>query len=254
MTPRLVLSLFPGIGLLDRAFEAEGFTIVRGPDLLWGGDVKTFHPPAGVFDGVIGGPPCKAWSRLANLVRVVHGPESVAEDLIPEFVRVVAEAAPAWFLSENVSEAPTIEVDGYRVQVEALNARWLGLEQNRLRKFCFGATVPAGRFSTVLEQVCLEAPIFENAVTASGGGRAIVVKLGGSGKRKRTYQPGNARSFADMLRLQGLPADFLADAPFTSDGKREVVGNGVPIPMGRAIARAVLRALDDAPAAGQRSA
>ena len=31
----LVLSLFPGIGLLDMAFEAEGFCVVRGPpDLL----------------------------------------------------------------------------------------------------------------------------------------------------------------------------------------------------------------------------
>lgn len=39
----LVLSLFPGIGLLDRGFEAEGFCVVRGPDLLWGGDVV--HDP-----------------------------------------------------------------------------------------------------------------------------------------------------------------------------------------------------------------
>jgi len=28
----LVLSLFPGIGLLDMAFEQEGFCIVRGPE------------------------------------------------------------------------------------------------------------------------------------------------------------------------------------------------------------------------------
>jgi site-specific DNA-cytosine methylase len=28
----LVLSLFPGIGLLDMAFEAHGFCVVRGPD------------------------------------------------------------------------------------------------------------------------------------------------------------------------------------------------------------------------------
>ncbi len=27
----LVLSLFPGIGLLDMAFEAEGFCVVRAP-------------------------------------------------------------------------------------------------------------------------------------------------------------------------------------------------------------------------------
>ena len=39
----LVLSLFPGIGLMDRAFEEEGFCVVRGPDLLWGGNIKTFH-------------------------------------------------------------------------------------------------------------------------------------------------------------------------------------------------------------------
>lgn len=33
----LVLSLFPGFDLLGRAFEEEGFTIVRGPDKIWGG-------------------------------------------------------------------------------------------------------------------------------------------------------------------------------------------------------------------------
>ena len=38
MTPQLVLSLFPGIGLLDSAFEEEGFIVVRGPDLIWGGE------------------------------------------------------------------------------------------------------------------------------------------------------------------------------------------------------------------------
>lgn len=35
MSQPLVLSLFPGIGLLDMAFELEGFCIVRGPDVLW---------------------------------------------------------------------------------------------------------------------------------------------------------------------------------------------------------------------------
>ncbi len=56
----LVLSLFPGIGLLDKAFESVGFAVVRGPDLLWGGDIRRFHVPAGRFDGIIGGPP---WER-----------------------------------------------------------------------------------------------------------------------------------------------------------------------------------------------
>src|SRR5262245_61567505 len=107
----LVLSLFPGIGLLDMAFELEGFCVVRGPDVLWGGDVRTFHPPAGKFDGVIGGPPCQTFSAAAWLRRKVQNPIN----LIPEFERCVSEAAPKWFLMENVRRAPLPNVCGYEV-------------------------------------------------------------------------------------------------------------------------------------------
>lgn len=50
---------------------------------------------------------------------------------------------------------------------------------------------------------------------------------------------------ADACRLQGLPEDFLSDAPFTADGKLKAVANGVPIPMGRAIAKAILEAIKE---------
>lgn len=49
--------------------------------------------------------------------------------------------------------------------------------------------------------------------------------------------------FRDAVRNQGLPADFLDSAPFTVAGKIKLVGNGVPMALGRAIARAVTRAL-----------
>jgi site-specific DNA-cytosine methylase len=69
------------------------------------------------------------------------------------------------------------------------------------------------------------------------------VKLGGSGKPKVTGGEIRKCSFADAVRLQGLPEDF--DLPsFTVAGKLRAVGNGVPIPMGRAVARAVRRALE----------
>lgn len=55
---------------------------------------------------------------------------------------------------------------------------------------------------------------------------------------------GERFSIAEAIRLQGLPADFLEDAPFTITGKRKVIANGVPIPMGRAIARAVREATE----------
>src|SRR5262245_63772419 len=97
----LVLSLFPGIGLLDMAFEQEGFTVVRGPDVLWGGDVRRFHPPAGRFEGVIGGPPCQAFSQMVGLNRF-NGVAPRFGNLIPEFERCVGEAQPDWFLMENV--------------------------------------------------------------------------------------------------------------------------------------------------------
>ena len=104
---QLVLSLFPGIGLLDMAFEEEGFCVLRGPDLLWGGDIRRFHPPAGKFDGVIGGPPCQAFGHLGSVNRSRWGMDSVLPNLIPEFERCVIEAEPIWFLMENVLSAPS---------------------------------------------------------------------------------------------------------------------------------------------------
>ena len=41
-------------------------------------------------------------------------------------------------------------------------------------------------------------------------------------------------SIEDVCRLQGLPEDYCQFMPFTMDGKRSAIGNGVPIPMRRA--------------------
>jgi site-specific DNA-cytosine methylase len=94
----LILELFPGAGLFGRAFEEFGATVVRAPDILWGGDIHEFHGVKGKFDGVIGGPPCQFASRAA-----ISG--SKALNLIPEFVRVVKECEPKWSVMENVREA-----------------------------------------------------------------------------------------------------------------------------------------------------
>jgi site-specific DNA-cytosine methylase len=301
----LVLSLFPGIGMLDMAFEEQGLCVVRGPDVLWGGDVRRFTPPAGRFDGVIGGPPCQTFSKLVNLVRA-QGHEPRFGNLIPEFERCVAEAQPTWFLMENVPDAPTPVVPGYEVHTQRLNNRWLGAEQHRVRAFSFGYRGELRKLA--IETVALEAALRHETIVSGGGrtawtrgtttvvgdrtipqsarqfaGPAATVTsiVGGKGKggdgkakRERTAPPGTVTSgdfpksrvrsgppgavtlsdggaskrmwrygIAEALELQGLPPDFLEDAPFTVDGKRRAIANGVPLPMGRAVAAAVLRAV-----------
>lgn len=134
---QVVLSLFPGIDLLDRAFEEQGFCVVRGPDVIWGGDVKLFTPPAGVFHGIIGGPPCQPFSQLVHMVRA-NGFEPRHENLIPEFERIVCQAQPDWFLMEEVRGAPLPYVYGYRVHDQIVNARHVGSTQNRERRLSFG--------------------------------------------------------------------------------------------------------------------
>lgn len=251
MSDNLVLSLFPGIGLLDMAFEEEGFCVVRGPDLLWGGDIKRFHPPARVFGGVIGGPPCQAFSRLRHLV-AAQG-RAIAPNLIPEFERCVGKAFPAWFLMENVPEAPEPLVVDYFVTVQDVVDAWVGGETRRRRRFTFGSR---DRRPFVIDWPCLHRPDPEPSVMASGGAHPIPVAIGGSGKRKRTLREYETRKgaaargdktrayLADALRLTGLPPDFLAHAPFTVAGKIHAIGNGVPMCMGRAVAKAVRRAIE----------
>lgn len=247
---KLVLSLFPGIGLLDMVFEEEGFCIVRGPDLLWGGDVKRFNPPAGRFDGVIGGPPCQAFSRLVHIVKAKG--QTPKPNLIPEFERVIREAAPTWFLMENVPDAPTPRVDGYVVHRQTLKDVWCGGHTSRERVWSFGGR---GRTWTIdVETLALHSQNPERTVVATSSKEGALAKSQGELKtgisprlgRSAAALPGQMprRSFEHCCELQGLPADFLKDAPFTMAGKYQAIGNGVPLAMGRAVARAVKRAIE----------
>lgn len=94
----LVLELFPGAGLFGKAFEALGAVVVRGPDILYGGDIRDFKGIPHRFDGIIGGPPCQFASRAA-----ISGTKAI--NLIPEFVRLIEECQPTWAVMENVREA-----------------------------------------------------------------------------------------------------------------------------------------------------
>ena len=240
MSGPLILSLFPGIGLLDMAFEEEGFCVVRGPDLLWGGDIRRFHPPADKFDGVIGGPPCQLFSSLRHLNKragLKHG------NMIPEYERCVTEARPGWFVMENVPEAPEPSAAGYIVKSTLVTNRLLGSIQDRTRRFSFGTR---DGIALMVESSALEPIDYSEAVTSSMRDRQTALA------RRRQARPDGSRPGPNygprvpvfrMLELQGLPGTWLDETAFTENAKRIMIGNGVPLPMGRAIAKAVRRAV-----------
>ena len=215
----LVLSIFPGIDLLGRAFELEGYCVVRGPDLIWGQDVRDFHPPAGIFAGVIGGPPCQDFSD-ANWD---PAPADYGLRMLDEFTRVITEAQPEWWLMENVRNVPDVTIPGYTVQRIPLTAAECGARQLRLRHFQFGS-----RSGWKLQpfRVCPDYHTLQPAALASEGNKRGV---------------GLRRAWPDFCELQGLPRTYRLDG-WSLAFKYAAVGNGVPLQMGRVIARAVTEA------------
>jgi DNA (cytosine-5)-methyltransferase 1 len=212
----VVLSIFPGADLLGRGFELAGYCVVRGPDIAWGQDIRDFLPARHVFKGVIGGSPCQGFSSYRHCFPSESSRRHSLE-MLAEYVRVVQLAAPDWWLLENVPEVPDVtELDGYTVQRFNLAAKDFGLKQNRLRCFQFGSR--DGK-PLVIRRQPAESGLSPCACASEG---------------RRHHR----RGWAEFCQLQGLPAGF--DLPGLSRGaKYQAVGNGVPVPVARAVATAI---------------
>lgn len=204
----VILSLFPGIDLLGHAFEQTGFCVVRGPDIITGGDIRNFSPPANRFDGVIGGPPCQDYSKLNR------SPGQYGNEMLKHYRRVVTESKPAWFLYENVVTAPTFSVPEYRQQRFALDLAWF-THFSRRRDFVFG----------------------------SQSGQLLNPMNGTRQDIQGTCVTGNdERSFQACCDIQGLPRDF--DLPFfTLEGKKQAVANAVPMALSLYVAALIAQTI-----------
>ena len=201
MHNHLILSLFPGIDLLGRAFEEFEFCVVRGPDLITGGDIRRFHPPEKRFQGVVGGSPCQDFSALNR------NPSTYSHEMLEEYCRCVFETKADWFLFENVSGFPSFEVEGYTQQRFSLDLGWF-TEFSRRRDFVFGSL--SGQLLN---------PVYGKQ----------------SGIRGTAVTGSDERPFTACCDIQGLPPDF--DVPFFSlEGKKQAVANGVPMALGRYVA------------------
>lgn len=217
--PPLVLSLFPGIDLLGRGFEEEGYCVVRGPDLLWGGDVRRFHVPRGRFDGVIAGSPCQDFS----IARRSIPPTGYGLEMLAEFRRIVAESGTSWWWLENVPGVPIVRIPGYSWLRIDLDARDFGARQRRLRHFQWGHV--AGLVPCIVRSVTARA---RAAIAPSPTCTAT------EGARR------DRRTWADFCADQGI--EPLELPPFTLRARYAAVGNGVHVAVARAIAAATREA------------
>ncbi len=210
---QLVLSLCSGIGLLDRAFKEAGFCVVSGGDIILGKhhDIRLFKGIIVIIDGVFCGTPCPDFSSLKRDRPVLN--ESYGFEILMEFKRIVLECDPSWFLLENVSGVPNVKIDGYSHQRIDINQAWYE-NVTRLRHIQFGHK----------ENKYLQ--IERKNVTDR------------SQKLQSCALANDSRSFRELCKLQGLEDDF--DLPsFNVNGKKRAVGNGVPLCVGRVLAKAV---------------
>ena len=158
-----IISLFAGAGGLDKGFERVGFNVVWANEYdstIWKTYEENHSTPLDRRDirqiesceipdccGIIGGPPCQSWSEAGSL----RGIDDARGKLFFEFIRILCDKKPKFFLAENVSgmlssrhrEAVQnivgmFENAGYVVYIELLNAADYGVPQDRKRVFYVG--------------------------------------------------------------------------------------------------------------------
>ena len=159
-----VVSLFSGAGGLDKGFEKAGFDIIWGNEYdptIWatfeynfGGtyldkrDIRKV-PSEDIPDciGIIGGPPCQSWSEAGAL----RGIKDERGQLFYEFIRILRDKKPLFFLAENVegmlarrhSEAlgnikMLFRQAGYELSFCLINANNYNVPQDRKRVLFVG--------------------------------------------------------------------------------------------------------------------
>jgi DNA (cytosine-5)-methyltransferase 1 len=159
-----VVSFFAGAGGLDLGFRQAGFECVYANEYdkeIWETYEKN-HPGTPLdrrsiteidsseipdCDGIIGGPPCQSWSEAGAL----RGIDDKRGQLFFDFIRILKEKQPLFFLAENVSgmllprHAKALnhiknlfEDTGYNLSFQLLNASDYDVPQDRKRVFFIG--------------------------------------------------------------------------------------------------------------------
>jgi len=117
------LSLFSGAGGFDIGLERAGFTTTQYVEAdetcrdtlrinlhnpLLFNDVKTYKGQKGTFDLVSGGPPCQSFSTAGKREAL----EDPRGSLIFDFIRIISETMPRFFVMENVRGLESANLPG----------------------------------------------------------------------------------------------------------------------------------------------
>ncbi|MCF7856294.1 DNA cytosine methyltransferase [Candidatus Gracilibacteria bacterium] len=159
-----IISLFTGAGGLDLGFHQAGFETIFANEYdktIWNTFEHNFPntkldkrsivdlPSSDVPDsiGIIGGPPCQSWSEAG----AGRGINDKRGQLFFEYIRILKEKEPLFFLAENVSgillerhkEAfdnilKEFKALNYNVSYFLLDANDFGVPQNRKRVIIVG--------------------------------------------------------------------------------------------------------------------
>ena len=160
-----LISLFSGCGGLDLGFERAGFEISVANEFdptIWKtfeiNHSKTYLIKSDIrklsndefpndIDGIIGGPPCQSWSEAGSQ----RGINDSRGKLFFDYIRILREKQPKFFLAENVSgmlaNRHTEDVRniiemfkncGYDLTINLVNAKDYGVAQERKRIFYIG--------------------------------------------------------------------------------------------------------------------
>lgn len=159
-----IVSVFAGAGGLDLGFERAGFDVIWANEYdksIWETyelnhkntvldkrsiiDIPSHEVPD--CDGIIGGPPCQSWSEAGAL----RGINDKRGQLFFEFMRILSEKQPKFFLAENVSGMllerhstvlknikEMFDECGYVLTLNSVNAKDYDVPQDRQRLFFVG--------------------------------------------------------------------------------------------------------------------
>lgn len=191
MMKMTIISLFSGAGGLDLGFGKAGFTTVMANEYdkkicptyranfpsvnLIEGDIRSI--PSEAFPknvtGIIGGPPCQSWSEGGAL----RGIEDARGQLFYEYIRILKDVQPRFFVAENVSgmlagrHAEAVkefmrlfDSAGYDVNLKMLNANDYGVAEDRERVFYVGFRKDLGVNNFEYPKALNEKPVLRDVI------------------------------------------------------------------------------------------